>query len=68
MKQKERQEMRDLSIDELQRRLLEGKQELFNLRFQQATRSLSNYSRMNEVRRNIARINTLLRERELGIR
>lgn len=68
MKKTERQELRELNVEELQRRLQESKQELFNLRFQQATRSLSNYSRMNEVRRNIARINTLLRERELGIR
>ncbi|MCL4465641.1 MAG: 50S ribosomal protein L29 [Chloroflexi bacterium] len=65
---KKYEELRELNPDELRRRLLDSKQELFNLRFQLATRSLTNYSRMNEVRRNIARINTLLRERELGIR
>ena len=46
----------------------EAKQELLNLRFQNATRSLTNYSRMNEVRHQIACIKTMLRERELGIR
>jgi large subunit ribosomal protein L29 len=65
---KKYEELRELNPDELRRRLTDSKQELFNLRFQLATRSLTNYSRMNEVRRNIARINTLLRERELGIR
>lgn len=68
MKKKERQELRELSAEELQRRVQDAKQELFNLRFQQATRSLTNYSRMNEVRRDVARLYTLLRERELGVR
>ena len=68
MKPKELNELRDLGTNELRQRHQEGKQELFNLRFQHATRSLTNYSRMNVVRRQIARINTLLRERELGIR
>ncbi|MDA8217385.1 MAG: 50S ribosomal protein L29 [Dehalococcoidales bacterium] len=68
MKASERKELRDLGTDELGRRLDESKQELLNLRFQNATRSLSNYSRMDEVRRQVARIKTILRERELGIR
>ena len=68
MKARERNELRELSTDELQRRLQDAKHELFNLRFQLATRSLTNYSRMNVVRRQIARLSTLLRERELGIR
>ncbi|MHB1414737.1 MAG: 50S ribosomal protein L29 [Chloroflexota bacterium] len=68
MKASERKELRDLGTDELGRRLGESKQELLNLRFQNATRSLSNYSRMDEVRRQVARIKTILRERELGIR
>ena len=66
MKKREMQELRDLSVEELNRRREDAKQELFNLRFQMATRSLTNYDRMNQVRRQIARLNTLLRERELG--
>ncbi len=68
MKAKEKAELRELSSEELRRRLNDARQELLNLRFQHATRSLTNYSRMNEVRRQIARLSTLLRERELGIR
>mgnify|MGYP005846268637 CR=1 FL=1 len=68
MKKRERDELRELGSEELRRRRDDAKQELLNLRFQHATRSLTNTSRMNEVRRQIACINTLLRERELGIR
>lgn len=68
MKIKERNEQKELGTAELERRLGDAKQELMNLRFQLATRSLSNTSRMNEVRKQIARLNTLLRERQLGIR
>ncbi|MHB1133416.1 MAG: 50S ribosomal protein L29 [Chloroflexota bacterium] len=68
MKKRERQELREQSAEELRRRQQDAKQELFNLRFQLATRSLTNYERMNQVRRQIARLNTLLRERELGVR
>jgi large subunit ribosomal protein L29 len=68
MKVKERNELRDLGTVELERRLRDAKQELMNLRFQLSTRSLTNTSRMSEVRKQIARLNTLIRERELGIR
>lgn len=68
MKPKDKSALRELSTNELRQRLQDAKQELFNLRFQHATRSLTNYSRMTVVRRQIAVINTLLRERELGIR
>ena len=60
------QELRDTDDVELQTRLAEAKQELFNLRFQNVTGRLDNTSRLGEVRRDIARINTLLREREIA--
>ena len=59
-------ELRDLSVDELQTRLTETKEELFNLRFQNATGQLDNYRRLRALRKDVARINTLLREQELG--
>lgn len=55
-------ELRQLTVDELQRRLDETYQELFNLRFQLATKQLANTSRVQQVKRDIARIKTLLRE------
>ncbi|MGI9953015.1 50S ribosomal protein L29 [Moorellaceae bacterium AZ2] len=58
-------ELRELSTEELARKVLDWKQELFNLRFQQATGQLDNPMRLREVRRNIARAKTILREREL---
>ena len=58
-------ELRDLDEDELSTRLAEAKQELFNLRFQHVTGQLDNYARLNQVRRSVARINTILREREI---
>jgi large subunit ribosomal protein L29 len=48
--------------------LKKAKEELFNLRFQSATGQLENHGRMRAVKRDIARINTVIRERELGIR
>ena len=57
-------EARALSDLELARRLQDLREELFNLRFQYATRQLTNYARMREVRRDVARVETLLRERE----
>jgi large subunit ribosomal protein L29 len=60
-------EIRDLNDDELVRRLAESKEELFNLRFQVATGQLDNNRRLHHVRRDIARIYTVMRERELGI-
>ena len=59
-------EIRDLSIEELESRLLETKEELFNLRFQNATGQLDNYRRLGVLRREVARINTILRERRLA--
>ena len=60
-------EIRDLADDELVTRLGEAKEELFNLRFQVATVQLDNNRRLQHVRRDIARIYTVMRERELGI-
>ena len=60
-------EIRDLADAELVTRLAEAKEELFNLRFQVATGQLDNNRRLHHVRRDIARIYTVMRERELGI-
>ena len=60
-------EMRELEDDELMTKLREAKEELFNLRFQSATGQLDSHGRLNAVRKNIARIYTIMRERELGI-
>ncbi len=59
-------EFRELSDNELAVRLDEARQELFNLRFQHATGQLDNSSRLGAVRKEIARLATLLRERELA--
>jgi len=60
-------EMRTLHGDDLESKLREAKEELFNLRFQAATGQLENHGRLRAVRKDIARIYTVLRERELGI-
>ena len=60
-------EIRQLSGKELDSKLLELKSELFNLRFQLATGQLDNPLRINTVRKDIARVKTIVRERELGI-
>jgi large subunit ribosomal protein L29 len=60
-------EMRGLLDDELVLRLREAKEELFNLRFQSATGQLDNNKRLNTVKKDIARIYTVMRERELGL-
>jgi large subunit ribosomal protein L29 len=60
-------ELRELPDEELLTRLREAKEELFNLRFQVATGQLDNNRRLQTVRRDIARIYTVMRERELGI-
>ncbi|CAN5273799.1 50S ribosomal protein L29 [soil metagenome] len=60
-------ELRELTEDELTDRLRESKEELFNLRFQMATGQLDNNRRLRTVRREIARVYTVLRERELGL-
>ena len=51
--------------NELLTNLAEAKQELFNLRFQNATGQLDNYARLGQVKKEVARINTILREREI---
>jgi large subunit ribosomal protein L29 len=61
------EDFRKLADDQLAARLLESKQELFNLRFQSATGQLESHGRLRAVRRDIARIYTVMRERELGI-
>ena len=66
MVSKKAAEIRDLGDDALIDRLAETKQELFNLRFQHVTGQLDNYARLTQVRRDVARINTLLREREIA--
>ena len=60
-------ELRNLDDTELAGKLREAKEELFNLRFQGATGQLENHGRLRAVRKDIARIYTILRERELGI-
>jgi large subunit ribosomal protein L29 len=59
-------ELRELTAEELRAREGELRQELFNLRFQHATRQLENTARMTQARRDMARVLTVLRERELG--
>jgi len=60
-------DLRGLANDELVSKLLEAKQELFNLRFQAATGQLESHGRLRVVRKDIARVYTVMRERELGI-
>jgi large subunit ribosomal protein L29 len=60
-------ELRELDDDELVSRLREAKAELFNLRVQAATGQLDNHGRLKVIRRDIARIYTIMRERELGL-
>ncbi len=60
-------ELRELTGEELVSKLRESKEELFNLRFQTATGQLDNNRRLRTVRHDIARIYTVMRERELGI-
>jgi large subunit ribosomal protein L29 len=61
-------EFRDLGTDELKKQLEESHQELFNLRFRVTTKQLVNHREVRRVKRKIARLNTLLTEKELGIR
>lgn len=59
-------EAHQLSDEELREKLTEAYQEMFNLRFQKATRELANFARIGQVRKDIARFKTILRERELA--
>lgn len=61
-------ELRALDAAELNEQLKEAKDELFNLRFQSATGQLENNARLRAVRKDIARIYTIMRENELGIK
>jgi large subunit ribosomal protein L29 len=60
-------DLRRLANDELVSKLREAKEELFNLRFQAATGQLESHGRLRAVRKEIARLYTVMRERELGI-
>ena len=55
------------SVEELNLELVSAKRELFNLRFQNATNQLNNTSRISDVRKNIARINTLITKKTMGL-
>ena len=57
------EELKNKSVEELQKDLVTAKKELFNLRFQNATNQLDNTARIKEVRKNIARINTVITEK-----
>jgi large subunit ribosomal protein L29 len=59
-------ELRKLNYKELSEKLDESKEELFNLRFQLVTNQLDNTSRIKQVKQDIARINTVMREQELA--
>ena len=61
-------ELDELDAGDLESRLREAKEELFNLRFQAATGQLESHGRLRTVKKDIARIYTVVRERELGIR
>ena len=61
------QELRELPDEELRQKLSEGKEELFNLRFQIVTGQLDNPRRIKQVKQEIARVLTVLREREIAL-
>jgi large subunit ribosomal protein L29 len=61
------QEIRDLGLGDLEKKLSESYRELFNLRFRLATRQLLNYHEIRNTRKKIARIKTIMREKELSI-
>ena len=59
-------EIRELSTEEINKKLVEAKEELFNLRFQQATGNLEKPSRIRDLRHTVARMKTVLKEREIN--
>ena len=59
-------EIRELSTEEINKKLVETKEELFNLRFQQATGTLEKPSRIRDLRHTVARLKTVLKEREIN--
>ena len=58
-------EIRKLSTEEINKKIADSKEELFNLRMKQATGNLENPSRIRELRKTVARLKTILREREI---
>lgn len=60
------EELRKLSNEELESKIKEAKEELFNLRFQQATGNLEKPVRLRDLRKNVAKMKTIIRERELN--
>lgn len=67
MKAKDLSVVRENSVDELQKKVMDLKAELFNLRFQLATGQLENPMRVKEVKKSIAQLKTILREKELKV-
>ena len=61
------EDLRQKNMEELGRELVNAKKELFNLRFQNATNQLDNTSRIGDVRRNIARIQTIITQKQRGM-
>jgi large subunit ribosomal protein L29 len=59
------QEIRAMTLDEIGQELDDAREELFNLRFQFSTGRLENFNRLTEVKRDVARLKTIMREREL---
>lgn len=60
------EEMRSLSVDELKKRVNDSHQELFNLRFRLSTRQLVNHRELPKVKKEIARMETIIREKQLS--
>jgi large subunit ribosomal protein L29 len=63
---KQREDLRKLDAEQIKQKVLDAKQELFNLRFMLVTGSSTDNAQVRRVKRNIARMNTIARERELG--
>ena len=61
-------EIREMTTEEINKKIVDTKQELFNLRFQQATGMLEKPSRIKELRHDVARCKTILREREMEVK
>ncbi len=59
-------EVRNLSVEDLEKKLAELKKDLFNLRFQNATNQLDNPSSINDVKKDIARVKTIIREKQIA--
>ena len=60
-------EIRELSTEDIEKKLVESKEELFNLRFQQATGNLEKHSIIRDLRHTVARLKTVLKEREAEV-